>query len=72
MLSFDAGTQSVHREVLQVLSIVIFAGGEGIQATSQPVNRGFNVDIIVIGENDVEAAIELGCCQLTEPSRHQG
>lgn len=66
MLAFGSRTQSVHREIFEMLGIVILAGSKSVEAASQPVNWRIKVDIIIIGENDVEVAIKLRCCQFME------
>lgn len=71
MLAFDSCTQSVHGEVLEMLGIVVFAGGKSVEASGQPIDWRIKVDIIVIRENDVEVAIQLGCCKFMESLTHQ-
>lgn len=45
-----------------MLGIVVFAGGEGVKATCQSINRRVEIHIVIIGENDVEVSIQLRRC----------
>ena len=43
-----------------MLGIVIFAGDKGIEAAGKSINGGVKGRVILVGENYVEIAIELG------------
>ena len=43
-----------------MLGIVIFTGCESIESTGKTVDRRAKIDVIVVRENDVKVAIELG------------
>jgi hypothetical protein len=71
LLSFDTRTQGVHGKILEVFGIVVFTRSEGIETSGQSINWRIKVPIIVIGENDVEVAIELRCSQFMKLPRHK-
>lgn len=49
-----------------MLGVVVFAGDEGVEAAGQPVYRGVEGRVILVGKDDVEVAVELGGSGLTE------
>lgn len=59
------GTESVERNISEVLGIVVVAGHKGIQAASQTINGGVERRVILVRENDVELAIQLGSGQVS-------
>lgn len=54
-----------------MFGIVIIARGEGIEATSEAVNGTFEPQVIFIGEEDVEAAVQMGGGELVEVLRDE-
>lgn len=72
MFGFCTSAQGVHGQVLEMLGIVVIACGEGIETTSKPIDGRFEADIIVVGEYDVEAPIQLGRCERVEVLGDEG
>lgn len=71
MLGFSPGAHSVHGQFLEVFGIVIIARGEGIEATSEAVNGTFESQVIFIGEEDVETAVQMRRGELMEVLRDE-
>lgn len=71
-LALDAGAQGVEREVSQVLGVVVFARNECVEPAGQPIDRGIEVWILFIGEDDVEVAVQLGGSELSEVLGYEG
>jgi hypothetical protein len=55
-----------------MLGIVVVAGGEGVEAAGEAVDGRFQIEIIVVGEDDVEVSVEQCRGELVEVSRDQG
>lgn len=55
-----------------MFGIVVLARDEGVQAASQPVDGRVERGIIVVGEDDVEVAVELGGGKLVKVLGHEG
>lgn len=60
MLALHASAQGVHGEVLKVLRIVVVARREGIEASGQAIYGRVEANVVIVWENDVKVAIELG------------
>lgn len=71
MLGFHTSAHCIHRQFSQVLRVVVFAGSEGVEATREAIDWGFEPHIIVVGKEDVEATIELRGCQLMKMPRYK-
>lgn len=65
-LSLVASTQSIKRYVSEVFRIVIIAGDEGLQTARQPVYWRIEGGVVLIGKDNVEISIQLGCGQGSE------
>lgn len=65
-LSLVAGTQGIKRYVSEVFRIVIFTRDEGLQAACQPVYWRVEGGVVLVGEDNVEIAIQLGGSQRPE------
>lgn len=72
MFGFCTSAQGVHGQVFQMLGIVVFACSKGIETTSKPIDGRFETNIIVVGEYDVEAPIQLGRCERVEVLGDEG
>lgn len=59
------GTKGVERKISEMLRIVVVARRKGIQPTSQTIDGGVERRVILVGENDVELAIQLGSGQFS-------
>lgn len=42
-----------------MLCIVVVAGGESVKAAGKAVDRRVEVEVVIVGENNVEIAIEM-------------
>lgn len=72
VLSFDAGAEGVHGQVVEVLGVVVLAGGKGVEAAGKAVDGRIEVDVIVIGEDDVKVAVQLGRGQFVKALGDEG
>lgn len=40
--------------------VVVVAGGKGVEATGEAVDGGVEVEVVIVGKDDVEVAVEDG------------
>jgi hypothetical protein len=71
VLPLEADAERVHGQVPQVLRIVVWAGGEGIEAAGEPIDGRVKVGLIIVGENDVKLAVEERRGELVEVARNE-
>ncbi len=67
-----SATQRLQNDLPQVFSIVILARDESVQSACQTIDGGVVRRIIFIREDDVEAAVQLLCGNISEVLRDEG
>jgi hypothetical protein len=67
-----SSTQCLQNDLSQVLCIVVFARDEGVQPACQPIDGRVVGGIIFVWEDDVEAAVQLLCGDISEVLRNKG
>ena len=72
MFGLGASAQGVHGKVLEVLGVVIVTRGEGVEATSEAIDWQLEIEVIVVGEDDVETPVQLGGGELMEVLGDEG
>ena len=70
--AFMSRAQRIHGDVSQMLGIVVFAGCESIQATSEAIYGRVEVEVVIVGEDDLEAAVEDSGCDLVKMLGDEG
>lgn len=64
--------QGIHGNVSQVFGIVVFAGSESIQPTGEAIYGRVEVEVVIVGEDDLEATVENGGCDLVKMLGDEG
>lgn len=66
MFSLNASAHRIHGQFPEMLGIVVLARGEGVKATCEAIDGRLESDIVVIWEENVEAAVELSRGEVVE------
>lgn len=71
-LSLVARAEGVKKELAEVAAIIVIAGDECVQSASKTIDGRIEGGVVVVGEDDVEVAIEVSGRQVAEMPRNEG